>query len=41
MPLDADDKFTFTFTTPGTYEYSCSAYETGTIVVEATGAGAP
>jgi plastocyanin len=42
-PLDTDDKFTFTFTTPGTYEYFCSlhSYMTGTIVVDAaTGAGA-
>jgi plastocyanin len=42
-PLDTDDKFTFTFTTPGTYEYFCSLHPhmTGTIVVEAaTGAGA-
>jgi plastocyanin len=42
-PLDTDDKFTFTFTTPGTYEYFCSLrpHMTGTIVVEAaTGAGA-
>jgi amicyanin len=41
--LDTDDKFSFTFTTPGTYEYFCSLHPhmTGTIVVEAaTGAGA-
>jgi plastocyanin len=41
--LDTDDKFTFTFMTPGTYEYFCSLHPhmTGTIVVEAaTGAGA-
>jgi len=25
-PLDTDDKFTFTFTTPGTYEYFCSLH---------------
>jgi amicyanin len=39
--LDTDDKFAFTFTTPGTYEYFCSLHPhmTGTIVVEAaTGA---
>jgi len=36
--LDTDDKFSFTFTTPGTYEYFCSLHPhmTGTIVVEAT-----
>jgi plastocyanin len=42
-PLDTDDKFTFTLTTPGTYEYFCSLHPhmTGTIVVKAaTGAGA-
>jgi plastocyanin len=40
--LDTDDKFTFTFSTPGTYDYFCSLHPkmTGTIVVEATGAGA-
>jgi plastocyanin len=41
-PLSAGDKFTFTFTTPGTYKYFCSLHPfmTGTIVVEAaTGAG--
>jgi plastocyanin len=40
--LSAGDKFTFTFTTPGTYKYFCSLHPfmTGTIVVEAaTGAG--
>jgi plastocyanin len=39
--LDTDDKFTFTFTTPGSYAYFCSLHRhmTGTIVVEAaTGA---
>jgi amicyanin len=39
--LDTDDKYAFTFTTPGTYEYFCSLHPhmTGTIVVEAaTGA---
>jgi len=36
--LDTGDKFSFTFTTPGTYAYVCSVhpYMTGTIVVEAT-----
>ena len=41
--LDTDDKFSFTFTTPGSYEYFCSLHThmTGTIVVEAaTGAAA-
>ena len=41
--LDTDDKFSFTFTTPGVYEYFCSLHPhmTGTIVVEAaTGSGA-
>jgi amicyanin len=39
--LDTDDKYAFTFTTPGTYEYFCSLHPhmTGAIVVEAaTGA---
>jgi plastocyanin len=43
--LDTDDKFTFTFSTPGTFEYFCSLHPhmTGTIVVEAAekGGGAP
>ena len=42
-PLDTRDKFSFTFTTPGTYEYFCSLHPhmTGAIVVEAaTGSGA-
>lgn len=42
--LDSDDKFTFTFTTPGTFKYFCSLHPhmTGTIVVEAaTGSIAP
>jgi plastocyanin len=41
--LDTADKFSFTFTTPGTFEYFCSLHPhmTGTIVVEAaTGSGA-
>jgi plastocyanin len=35
--LDTDDKFSFTFTTAGVYEYFCSLHPhmTGTIVVEA------
>ena len=35
--LDSDDKFSFTFTTPGTYKYFCSLHPhmTGTIFVEA------
>ena len=34
--LDTDDSFSFTFATPGTYEYFCSLHPhmTGTIVVE-------
>jgi len=43
--LDTDDAYTFTFTTPGMYEYFCSLHPhmTGTVVVEAeTGSrGAP
>jgi amicyanin len=41
--LDTDQKFSFTFTTPGTYEYFCSLHPhmKGTIVVEAaTGSNA-
>ena len=36
--LDTDDKFSFTFTTPGTYEYFCALHPhmTGSIVVEAS-----
>ena len=39
--LDTDDKFAFTFTTPGTYEYFCSLHPhmTGTIVIEAVTGG--
>jgi plastocyanin len=35
--LDTDDKFSFTFTTPGSYEYFCGLHPhmTGTITVEA------
>jgi plastocyanin len=38
--LDTADKFSFTFATPGTYEYFCSLHPhmTGTVVVE-TAAG--
>ena len=37
--LDTDDKFSFTFATPGTYPYFCALHPhmTGTIVVEASG----
>lgn len=41
--LDTDDSFSFTFTTPGTYQYFCYLHPhmTGTIVVEAaTGSSA-
>lgn len=36
-PLDSDQKFSFKFTTPGTYKYFCSLHPmmTGSIVVEA------
>ena len=35
--LDTDDKFSFTFTTPGSFAYFCSLHPhmTGTVVVEA------
>jgi plastocyanin len=35
--LDTDDKFSFTFTTPGSFEYFCSLHPhmTGSVVVEA------
>ena len=38
--LDTGDKFSFTFTTPGTYDYICSVhpYMTGAVVVEAAAA---
>jgi plastocyanin len=38
--LDAGDKFSFTFSVPGTYQYFCSLHPhmVGTIVVEATAA---
>lgn len=42
--LDTGDKYSFTFTTPGTYKYFCSLHPhmTGMIVVEtATGSAAP
>ena len=37
--MDTDDKFSFTFATPGKFEYFCSLHPhmTGTIVVEAAG----
>jgi amicyanin len=41
--LDTADKFSFTFTTPGTYDYFCSVHPhmTGAVVVEAaTGSNA-
>jgi amicyanin len=40
--LDTNDTFSFTFTTPGSYNYFCSLHPhmTGTIVVEAATGGA-
>jgi plastocyanin len=40
--LDTNDKFSFTFTAAGTFEYFCSLHPhmTGTIVVEGSGGGA-
>src|SRR5205807_6393100 len=41
--LDTDDKYSFTFTTPGTYQYFCGLHPhmQGTVVVEAaTGSAA-
>ncbi len=37
--LDTDDKFSFTFTTPGAFPYFCALHPhmTGSIVVEASG----
>jgi amicyanin len=39
--MDTDDKYSFTFTTAGVYEYFCSLHPhmTGTIVVETTVGG--
>lgn len=39
--LDTDDRFAFTFTQPGSYDYFCSLHPhmTGHIVVEAGSAG--
>jgi plastocyanin len=39
--LDTDDGFSFTFTTPGTYQYFCYIHPhmTGTIVVQAATGG--
>jgi plastocyanin len=41
--LDTDDKFSFTFTTAGVYEYFCALHPhmTGTIVVEGVTGGNP
>ena len=35
-PLDTDEKFSFTFTTPGTYSYFCKVHPhmTGTVIVK-------
>jgi plastocyanin len=39
--LDTDASFSFTFTTPGMYEYFCSLHPhmTGTVIVEGAGGG--
>jgi plastocyanin len=39
--LDTTDRFSFTFATPGIYEYFCSLHPhmTGTVVVESAAAG--
>ena len=39
--LDSDDRYSFTFTTAGVFEYFCSLHPhmTGTIVVETTAGG--
>jgi plastocyanin len=36
-PLDTDDKFSFTFSTPGTYQYFCGLHPkmVGKVIVEA------
>jgi amicyanin len=41
--LDTDGKFSFTFTTPGSYDYFCSLHPhmTGVIVVEAASGSTP
>jgi len=41
--LDTDDSFSFTFSTPGTYQYFCYIHPhmTGTIVVEAATGSTP
>jgi len=41
--LDTDDKYAFTFTTPGVYQYFCSLHPhmTGTVVVEAVSGSLP